>query len=103
MLTSGAWLTNCARMCVALGTSFWQSIRGQVDAFTGLAGSDRVVLEELCGHQGWIDKIPPGLVMSYSYLYQCVRGVGSSDAQIIERCVCVWSSACVAVVLIFMC
>ena len=72
-------------MLAVLGTSFWQNIRGQFDSYSGLAASDRAVLEELCGNHGWIDKIPPGLVMSYSYLYQCVRGVGSSDAQIIER------------------
>lgn len=35
--------------------------------------------------QGWIDAIPSGLLMSYTYLYQCVRGIGSEDAPIIER------------------
>lgn len=66
------------------GMTFWKNIRSRCE-LSSLVGSDRVILDELCGQLGWMGKIPSGLLMSFSYLYQCVRGVGSEDSQIIER------------------
>jgi len=33
----------------------------------------------------WMEQIPKGLITSYRYLYQCVTGLGSVDANVIER------------------
>lgn len=69
------------------GEAFWINVRMRLDS-SDVSLHDKNVVNTLAGGQkarGWMSMIPIGLVSSYRYLYDCVKGLGCEDADIIER------------------
>ena len=72
------------------GEAFWINIRKQLESgeASSASSSDKNTVVTLASGQkarGWMSMIPIGLVSSYRYLYDCVKGLGCEDADIIER------------------
>ena len=72
------------------GEAFWINVRLKLESGQASVASpmDKQVVYTLAGGQkarGWMSMIPIGLVSSYRYLYDCVKGLGCEDADIIER------------------
>ena len=71
------------------GEAFWINVRMQLESGAALASpANKNIVSALAGGKkarGWMSMIPIGLVSSYRYLYDCVKGLGCEDADIIER------------------
>jgi hypothetical protein len=72
-------------LIVIVGQDFWQYVYDKLGDGEDISWSDKKLIGQLCIGKTWIDLIPKGFVVSYGYIYNCVKGLNCEDADVIER------------------